>query len=160
MCHSSHANLPGKAFWLGAGALVVPLSVLLFLQWPLREWLQAWSRQANDLAQVLFAVYVAVAITAASRANTHLAAHKASGKPTQGQRIWRSALILLCVGPWSLFMLWAAAAPITRSVVGLERFSETFVPGYFVIKLALALLLLLVLVEAVSSCRKAWRADR
>ena len=157
---TSHARFPGQAFWLGAGALVVPLSVLLFLQWPLREWLQAWSRQANDLAQILFAVYVAVAITAASRANTHLAAHKSSVKPTRRQRLWRSTLILLCVGPWSTFMLWAAAAPIARSVAGLERFSETFVPGYFVIKLALALLLLLVLVEAVSACRSAWRIGR
>jgi TRAP-type C4-dicarboxylate transport system permease small subunit len=159
MGHPGHVAFPAQAFWLGAGALVVPLSLLLFLQWPLREWLQAWSRQANDLAQILFAVYVAVAITAASRANTHLAAHKASDQPTRRQRIWRSALILLCVGPWSVFMLWAAAAPIARSVAGFERFSETFVPGYFIIKLALALLLLLVLLEAVGACRSAWRAE-
>jgi len=156
----SQAEIPARAFWLVAGALVAPLTLLLFLQWPLRELVQAWSRQANDLAQILFSVYVAVAITAASRANTHLAAHKSSGEPTRRARTWRAALILLCVGPWSTFMLWAAAAPIARSVAGLERFSETFVPGYFVIKLALALLLLLVLLEAVSACRSAWRADR
>ena len=156
----SQAEIPARAFWLVAGALVAPLTLLLFLQWPLRELVQAWSRQANDLAQILFAVYVAVAITAASRANTHLAAHKSSGEPTRRQRLWRAWLILICVGPWSTFMLWAAAAPIARSVAGLERFSETFVPGYFVIKLALALLLLLVLLEAVSACRSAWRADR
>ena len=50
--------------------LVLPVSVLLFLQWPLREWLQAYSREANDLAQVVFAVYVSVAITAATRFGT------------------------------------------------------------------------------------------
>jgi TRAP-type C4-dicarboxylate transport system permease small subunit len=153
------AEFPGQAFWLGAGALVVPLTLLLFLQWPLRELVQAWSRQANDLAQILFAVYVAVAITAASRANTHLAAHKSPVQPTRRQRVWRSTLILICVGPWSIFLLWAAAAPIARSVVGLERFSETFVPGYFVIKLALALLLILVLIEALDACRRAWPSD-
>lgn len=153
------AEFPTQAFWLGAGALVAPLTLLLFLQWPLRELLQAWSRQANDLAQILFAVYVAVAITAASRANTHLAAHNSSVKPTRRQRILRSALILICVGPWSAFLLWAAAAPIARSVAGLERFSETLVPGYFVIKLALALLLILVLIESLGACRRAWRAD-
>jgi hypothetical protein len=48
-----------------AGALVVPLALLLFAQWPLRDGVQAYSRQANDAAQILFAVYAAVAITAA-----------------------------------------------------------------------------------------------
>ncbi len=160
MDDQSRARFPAQAFWLGAGALVAPLTLLLFLQWPLRELLQAGSRQANDLAQILFALYVAVAVTAASRANTHLTAHRPPSRPTRRQRIWHSALILICVGPWSLFMLGAAAAPIARSVAGLERFSETFVPGYFVIKLALALLLLLVLVEAVSACQNAWRSHR
>ena len=46
-----------------ASILVLPVSLLLFLQWPLREWLLAYSREANDLAQVLFALYVSVAIT-------------------------------------------------------------------------------------------------
>src|SRR5437868_2421511 len=50
-----------------ASILVLPVSLLLFLQWPLREWLLAYSREANDLAQVLFALYVSVAITAATR---------------------------------------------------------------------------------------------
>lgn len=41
-----------------ASVLVLPVSLLLFLQWPLREWVQAYSREANDLAQALFAIYV------------------------------------------------------------------------------------------------------
>ena len=45
-------------FLTAGGALVLPVSLLLFLQWPLREWVQAYSREANDLAQVLFALYV------------------------------------------------------------------------------------------------------
>jgi hypothetical protein len=63
-------------------------------------------------------------------------------------------VILLCVGPWALFMLWAAAGPIMQSVAVWESFAETLTPGYFVIKLALGLLLALVLLEAVAS---AWR---
>ena len=47
--------------------LAVPLALLLFAQWPLRDVVQAYSRQTNDWAQILFAVYVAVAITAARR---------------------------------------------------------------------------------------------
>ncbi len=61
--------------WLVAAAmwLVLPLALLLFLQWPLRDLVQWGSREANDAAQCLFAVFVAVAITAATRARLHLA---------------------------------------------------------------------------------------
>jgi hypothetical protein len=142
---------------LVVSVLVLPLAFLLFVQWPLREWVQAWSRQTNDVAQILFALYVAVAITAASRANTHLAALKPVADPAARPSLWRSSLMLMCVGPWALFMLWAAAAPIANSVAGLERFTETTVPGYFVIKLALGLLLLLVLIDALARWLGAWR---
>jgi hypothetical protein len=100
---------------LAASLLVVPLALLLFAQWPLRELVQAYSRLANDLAQVLFALYVAVAVTAASVAKTHLSAapHLAgasegsatTGGKFQGGRPWA---LLACVGPWSVFMLWSA----------------------------------------------------
>jgi hypothetical protein len=52
---------------LCASLLVLPLAGLLFFQWPLRECVQAYSHEANDLGQVLFALYVAVAIFAASQ---------------------------------------------------------------------------------------------
>jgi len=61
-----------------ASVLVLPVSLLLFLQWPLREWLQAYSREANDLAQVLFALYVSVAITAATRNSPGTGSHATS----------------------------------------------------------------------------------
>ena len=51
----------------GAAFLVLPVSLLLFLQWPLRDLVHLYSREANDLAQVLFALYVSVAITQATR---------------------------------------------------------------------------------------------
>lgn len=139
-----------------ASLLVLPLALLLFAQWPLREWVQAYSRQANDAAQIVYALYVAVAITAASRANTHLAALKTMAHNTRRAALWRAGLMLACVGPWALFMLWAATPHIVSSVAGLEKFGETLTPGYFVIKLALGLLLVLVLVDAVT----AWLAAR
>ena len=40
--------------------LALPLVVLLFLQWPLREVFRGFSREANDLGQVAFAFFVAV----------------------------------------------------------------------------------------------------
>jgi hypothetical protein len=58
----------------GASILVLPVSLLLFLQWPLRDLGIGYSREANDLAQTLFALYVAVAITNATRRHSHLAA--------------------------------------------------------------------------------------
>src|SRR6476469_8275930 len=54
--------------------LLLPVVALLFLQWPLRDIVRAWSRDANDLGQWLFAPYVAMAFTAATCAHTHLAA--------------------------------------------------------------------------------------
>ena len=45
--------------------LALPLIALLFLQWPLRDLFRSYSREANDLGQVVFALFVAVSITAA-----------------------------------------------------------------------------------------------
>ena len=144
--------------FLLASLLVLPLSLLLFAQWPLREWVQAGSLRANDTAQILFAFYVAVGITAASRANTHLAAPRSQRAATRRARVWRAGLMLLCLGPWLLFMLWSAAPLIAASVLHLDRFGETLTPGYFLIKMALGVLLLLVLIDAVQSWRAARRA--
>src|SRR5947208_8671987 len=54
--------------------LALPLVALLFLQWPLRELFRSYSREANDLGQIVFALFVAISVTAATRARTHLAA--------------------------------------------------------------------------------------
>ena len=131
-----------------SGLLVLPLAVLLFAQWPLRDLVQAYSRQTNDVAQIVFALYMAVAMTAASVGRTHLAAlHSAHVSPAVMPR-WKRWALLLCVGPWALFMLWATTPIVVESVHQWEKFSETLTPGYFLIKLSLALLLILVLLEA------------
>jgi hypothetical protein len=52
------------------------------------------------------------------------------------------------VGPWAAFVLWSSWPQVAASVGSLEKFPETFNPGYFLIKIALALLVLLVLVDA------------
>ena len=62
------------AIMSAARRLILPVVLLLFLQWPLRDLVKGYSREANDLGQLLFALYVAVAFTAAMRAHTHLAA--------------------------------------------------------------------------------------
>jgi TRAP-type mannitol/chloroaromatic compound transport system permease small subunit len=144
-----------KRVWVLAGALVLPLSFLLFLQWPLRDLVHAGSRTANDAAQILFALYAAFAVTAASRARSHLAA--GSANPRAG---WWAAAVLLCVAPWGVFMLWSAWPMVRASALSLERFPDTLTPGYFMIKLALGLMLLLIVGDAFAQAFKRRRAPR
>lgn len=130
---------------------MLPLSLLLFLQWPLREWVQAYSREANDLAQCLFALYVSLAIAYATRRRSHLAvdawAHRYSA-------LTRSRLIrigALCAQlPWALFILYAGGSQVAQAIIGLERFPDSFNPGYFIVKGAVCLLALLVSLQAVA----------
>jgi TRAP-type mannitol/chloroaromatic compound transport system permease small subunit len=128
---------------------VLPVSLLLFLQWPLRELIQGYSREANDLAQWLFALYVSLAITYASRRRSHLAADALAQRyaPATRDRIARFGALCVLV-PWASFMLYASWPVAVASLRELEAFPETNNPGYFVIKLALLLLVALVLLQA------------
>jgi TRAP-type mannitol/chloroaromatic compound transport system permease small subunit len=130
--------------------LVLPVSLLLFLQWPLRELVQAYSREANDLAQWLFALYVSIAVTYATRAQTHLAADSFAQRYPQRwrARLSRAASLLVLV-PWAAFVVYAAWPMIVQSVSLRESFPDTYNPGYFIVKISIALLALLVLAQAV-----------
>lgn len=134
------------ASWLDAATaivawLVLPLALLLFAQWPLRDLVGAWSRQANDVGQWLFALYVAFALRAATRGGAHLAAGLPAAEPRpRWRRIadrYGEALLVL---PWAVFVVVMGAAATWRSVIGLEAFPDTFNPLYFVIRLAAWLL--------------------
>jgi TRAP-type mannitol/chloroaromatic compound transport system permease small subunit len=132
--------------------LVLPLALLLFLQWPLREVVQAYSREANDLAQCLFALYVSVAITYATRRRAHLATDVLAQRfAPRVRRILDRVAALAVLVPWSAFMLAAAWPSVAQSVRQFEAFPETFNPGYFVLKIALWLLALLVLAQALAN---------
>ena len=141
-----------KAILRLASLLVLPLALLLFAQWPLRELVQAYSRQANDLGQVLFALYAAVAVTAASRAQVHLAAqHRPS---PEGPGRWRRRALLLCIAPWAGFILYTSTPWVWSSLAELEKFSETLTPGFFLIKLAGWLMVVLALIDALMQLRR------
>ena len=132
-----------------AGVLVLPLAFLLFVQWPLRDVVQAGSREANDLGQVLFALYVAAAVTAATRDRAHLAADFLSHRYSPRARLWlMRAASLLVAAPAAAFTLYASAAGTWNSLLQLERFPETFNPGYFLVRFAAFALAALVLVQA------------
>ncbi len=130
--------------------LVLPVSLLLFLQWPLRDVVHGYSREANDLAQWLFALYVSVAITYATRTRSHLAADALARGYAARTRERLNRIASACVlVPWAAFVLWAAAPMVLQSVRQLEQFPDTFNPGYFIVKSAVALLAVLVLLQAI-----------
>jgi TRAP-type C4-dicarboxylate transport system permease small subunit len=140
------------AICAAAMVLVLPVSLLLFLQWPLREVVQAYSREANDVAQVLFALYIGIAVTYATRRGAHLAADAlAHRQSSRVRRVLARVAAVLVLLPWSAFVVAVAAPIVWQSVRQLEGFPETFNPGYFLVKLAAALLALLVLLQALVS---------
>lgn len=130
--------------------LALPLVLLLFLQWPLRDLVHGFSREANDLGQVVFALFVAVSVTAATRAGTHLAADAIAQRYSlASRRRLRQAGALLGLAPWALFILWSSRSAVLSSLSLFERFPDTANPGYFLIKLALWLMAALILIQAI-----------
>lgn len=128
--------------------LALPLVVLLFLQWPLRDVFRVFSREANDLGQIFFAFFVAVSVTAATRAKTHLAADLLARRYSPRLR-WTlhrlgSALGLL---PWAVFVLIAGKSTVMSSLRDLEAFQDSGNPGYFLVKLALWAMAILILCQ-------------
>ena len=137
------ASILAAAKWLA-----LPIVVLLFLQWPLRSIIGLYSREANDLGQWLFALYVAASIAAATRAKAHLAADTIARNYSRATREWLArAGALFGLIPWSIIVLATSWSIVRDSALLLERFPDTGNPGYFIIKLALVLMALLVLIE-------------
>jgi TRAP-type mannitol/chloroaromatic compound transport system permease small subunit len=129
--------------------LALPLILLLFLQWPLRDLVRCCSREANDLGQVIFALYVALSISAATRAGTHLAADTLAQRYTARtrQRL-RQFGANLAVLPWALFIVYAGKTSVMSSVLGLEAFPDTNNFGYFIIKAALWIMAIAIAAQA------------
>jgi TRAP-type mannitol/chloroaromatic compound transport system permease small subunit len=140
--------------------LALPLVVLLFLQWPLRDVFRAFSREANDLGQVTFAFLVAASVTAATRAQTHLAADLLARRypPRVRRRLGQlgSALGLL---PWALFVLIASKSTVISSLRDLEAFQDSGNPGYFLVKLALWVMAILIIGQSLLDLLRPQAAD-
>ena len=130
--------------------IVLAVIALLFLQWPLRDLVQGWSREANDLGQWLFALYVAASITQAGRTGAHLQSQGLGLQlsPSAKLLLHRSGLVLGLI-PWAAFILWSGMPMLLQSVAQAERFPDTSNPFYFMIRLALCLMALLVLMQSV-----------
>jgi TRAP-type mannitol/chloroaromatic compound transport system permease small subunit len=141
--------------------LILPIALCLFLQWPLRDVVQAYSRPVNDAGQVLFAFYVAVAVAAATAAGAHLTPGNLSGRysPSIKRAITIAAGVLVVV-PWAGFVLWSGWPVMANALASLEHFQDTGNPGYFLIKLALGLLAIMVLAAAAAGIARAVAPDR
>jgi len=134
----------------GAQWLALPLIVLLFLQWPLRDLVGAYSREANDLGQIFFAALVAVSFTAATRAGTHLAADTLARRySARTRRRLKRLGTAFGIVPWAVFVVFAGANLVLSSIKGFEAFAETGNPGYFLIKAALWIMAFLILAQSV-----------
>jgi TRAP-type C4-dicarboxylate transport system permease small subunit len=126
--------------------LALPLITLLFLQWPLRDLIRSHSREANDLGQVAFAIFVAVSITAATRAGTHLSADLLAQRySARTRRRLKQAGAAAGLLPWALFILIAGKSTVVTSVQHLESFQDSGNPGYFLVKVALWVMAIAVL---------------
>ena len=126
--------------------LALLLIVLLFLQWPLRDFLHGYSREANDLGQVTFALFVAASVTAATRAGTHLAADLLARRySARARRRLNQAGNAVGLLPWTLFVLLAGRTTVFFSIRDLESFQDSGNPGYFLVKLALWVMAALIL---------------
>ena len=148
-------HIIGVAQWLA-----LPLILLLFLQWPLRDIVHAYSSQANDLGQIVFALYVAVSISAATRAGMHLASDAIAQHYTARTRGWLKRLGAgVGLLPWALFVFIAGKIFVVPSVLELESFAETDNPGYFLIKCGLWLMAIMVIAQAVVDIFRPLPAD-
>ena len=140
--------------------LALPLIVLLFLQWPLRDLLRSYSREANDLGQIIFALFVAASVTAATRAGTHLTAdtlaQRYSARTRHRLRQIGAGFALL---PWALFMLFASKSIVVSSALGLESFPDSGNPGYFIIKATLWVMVILIIAQSVIEIFRPQPAD-
>ncbi|MBI3706139.1 MAG: TRAP transporter small permease subunit [Proteobacteria bacterium] len=135
--------------------LVLPVTLVLFVQWPLRDLVQAYSREANDLGQWIFALYVSLAVTFATRERTHIAADALAHRYAAATRTRLARMAaLICVVPWALFFLIAGAPMVWQSLRQLEAFPDTSNPGYFIIKASAWLLALLALAQALLDIRR------
>jgi TRAP-type mannitol/chloroaromatic compound transport system permease small subunit len=152
-------RLIGRAISI-AKWLALPLIVLLFLQWPLRDIFQVFSRQANDLGQVAFALLVAASVTAATRARTHLATDLLARRyPERTRRLLNKIGTAVGLLPWALFVLVAGRTSVAFSLRDLEAFQDSGNPGYFLVKLALWIMAVLVIGQSLVDIFRSSAAD-
>lgn len=96
--------------------LVIPIALLLFMQWQLRDVIQSYSREANDLGQWIYALLMASAVTAATRARTHISADALAR--SYPDAAWVVVLTLLALQTSFLLPPFGHALLLARNTIG------------------------------------------
>ncbi len=149
---SAVVGLVGRwAAWLCLGVVA-----LLFAQSPLRDIVHGGNITANDFGQVIFAAFFMLGIPFAMRYDGHVRVDIFYQRLTMRRRaaidLVGTVLFLL---PWLALLGWYSLPIVINSLRELEKFAETYTPGYFIIKFQLFLFVALVGLQAIANIIRA-----
>jgi TRAP-type mannitol/chloroaromatic compound transport system permease small subunit len=129
--------------------LVLLVVAALFGQLPLRELVGSGHILANDLGQIAHATVFMIGVAYALRWDAHVRLdvffHRMSRRARLLVDLAGTALFIV---PWTGIVLWYSWATTVRSVAVLEKFPETWSPGYWLFKVLLIAFGALMLLQA------------
>jgi TRAP-type mannitol/chloroaromatic compound transport system permease small subunit len=129
--------------------LVLFVVVALFGQLPLREWVGSGHILANDFGQIAHATVFMLGVAYALRWDAHVRLDVFHHRMSRRARLLVDlAGTIFFVVPWIGIVLWYSWATTVRSVAVLEKFPETWSPGYWLFKVLLIAFGVLVLLQA------------
>lgn len=142
--------------WLGLG-----LALLLFAQWPLRDGLQRSTTVLNDVAQIAFALVAACGVAFALVHDRHVRLALVAERWSLRRRAAIDAIgHAVFVLPWLVVIAFGSRRFVLDSIAGFERFPETGSPGYWIIRAAIVLLIVLTTSASCARIASAWRTWR
>jgi len=149
---SALVDLVGRwAAWLCLGVVA-----LLFVQLPLRDIVHGGNNTANDFGQVIFAAFFMLGIPFAMRHDGHVRVDIFYQRLTARQRaaidLAGTVLFLL---PWLALVGWYSLPIVLNSLFEMEKFAETYTPGYFILKLQLFFFVALVGLQTIANIIRA-----
>ena len=103
----------------------------------------------NDFGQIAHAAVFSIGVAYALRWDGHVRLDVLYQRMSQRTRaLVDLAGTLLFVVPWTLIVLWFSGATTLRSILVLEKFPETWSPGYWLFKVLLIVFSVLLLLQA------------
>lgn len=129
---------------------------LLFAQIPLREYFHGGHIIANDIGQIAHAGLFMIGIPFAMRYDAHVRVdifyRRVSHRSRAAIDLLGTVLLLL---PWLAILGWYSVPIVFNSLKQREAFAETYTPGYFLLKLQLAIFVCLVGLQALATIARA-----
>jgi TRAP-type C4-dicarboxylate transport system permease small subunit len=144
-----------KFLWLLFLALpIFLLVVFLWAQWPMRVFASGNPRLINDMGQIAFAYFWAMAFAIACLSQSHLQISNNAAPTNATRRDWTGFVLSL---PWAIFLVYSAWPLLINSWHENEKFPDSYSPGFYLIKLALILLPVGWTLSNILSINKAYR---